>query len=229
MIWTKGTNQSAKFQTFDCSLEGSPNLYLDRLLLLKVYKMLAKKHRGIMSHDTEDWCRIQRKTDFWFQKWQEFGEFWPDHSKFSKFLLLSFFIGPPSGRNAVIKMSTLIGSFCSKYITFDLKKRREVIFHDSYGFENDMKNMANFQCTWKISKLGLWWDPGVQSRKCMSLKFTEVLCVMTMKNDDKFEEELTCRFKIDMKNLTNFDPSTKKSQKSLEDPSTKKSPFEQSI
>ena len=34
-----------------------------------------------------------------------------------------------------------------------------------------------------------------------------------MKNDDKFEEELTCRFKIDMKNLTNFDLSTKKSQK----------------
>ena len=36
---------------------------------------------------------------------------------------------------------------------------------------------------------------------------------MTMKNDDKFEEELTCRFKIAMKNLTNFDLSTKKSQK----------------
>ena len=36
---------------------------------------------------------------------------------------------------------------------------------------------------------------------------------MTMKNDAKFEEELTCRFKIDMKNLTNFDPSTLKSQK----------------
>ena len=37
---------------------------------------------------------------------------------------------------------------------------------------------------------------------------------MTMKNDVKFEEELTCRFKIDMRNLTKFDPSTRKSQKS---------------
>ena len=36
---------------------------------------------------------------------------------------------------------------------------------------------------------------------------------MTMKNDAKFEEELTCRFKINMRNLTNFDPSTQKSQK----------------
>ena len=32
-------------------------------------------------------------------------------------------------------------------------------------------------------------------------------------NDAKFEEELTCRFKTDMKNLTNFDPSTQKPQK----------------
>ena len=31
---------------------------------------------------------------------------------------------------------------------------------------------------------------------------------MTMKNDAKFEEELTCQFKIDMRNLTNFNKST---------------------
>ena len=36
---------------------------------------------------------------------------------------------------------------------------------------------------------------------------------MTMKNDAKFDEELTCQFKIDMRNFTNFDPSTRKSQK----------------
>ena len=47
----------------------------------------------------------------------------------------------------------------------------------------------------------------------MSLKFTEELCVMTMKNDTKFEEELTCQFKIDMRNLTNVDLNTQKSQK----------------
>ena len=47
----------------------------------------------------------------------------------------------------------------------------------------------------------------------MSFIFTEELCVMTMKNDTKIEEELTFRFKIDMRNFTNFDPSTKKSKK----------------
>ena len=42
----------------------------------------------------------------------------------------------------------------------------------------------------------------------MSLKSIEVLRVMTMKNDAKSEEELNCQFKIDMRNLKNFDPST---------------------
>ena len=35
---------------------------------------------------------------------------------------------------------------------------------------------------------------------------------MTMKNDAKFKEELTCLFKIDMMNLVNFDQSTRESQ-----------------
>ena len=47
----------------------------------------------------------------------------------------------------------------------------------------------------------------------MSLKFTEELCVMAMKNNAKFEEKLTCHFKIDMRNLKNFDSNTQKSKK----------------
>ena len=45
------------------------------------------------------------------------------------------------------------------------------------------------------------------------LKIYRRVCVTTIKNDAKIEEELTCQFKIDMRNLTNFDPSTQKSQK----------------
>ena len=43
-------------------------------------------------------------------------------------------------------------------------------------------------------------------------KFTEELCVMIRKNGEKLNEDLTCQFKIDMRNLVNFDPSTQKSQ-----------------
>ena len=42
----------------------------------------------------------------------------------------------------------------------------------------------------------------------MRLKFTEELCVMTMNNDAKFEEELASHFKSDMGNWMNFDQST---------------------
>ena len=45
------------------------------------------------------------------------------------------------------------------------------------GLKNDIRNLANFHwSTWKC-------------RKCMSVKFTEELYDMTMKNDAKFEEE----------------------------------------
>ena len=46
----------------------------------------------------------------------------------------------------------------------------------------------------------------------MTLKFAEELCVMTMKNNGKFEEELTFHFKNDMRNLANFGSSTRKSK-----------------
>ena len=43
------------------------------------------------------------------------------------------------------------------------------------------------------------------------LKSTEELCFMTLKNDAKFEEDLTYCSKIDMSNLRNFDPNTRMS------------------
>ena len=65
----------------------------------------------------------------------------------------------------------------------------------------------------KVSKLELSLGSFIQSRKCMSLKLTGELFAMTIKNDKKVKMELICQFKTDMRNLTNFDPSTQKSQK----------------
>ena len=125
----------------------------------------------------------------------------------------------------VSKICTFIGSYCGKYLMFDLKKYRGVIFHDTEEWCKIWRKLDLWFGKWheeydnfspehlKVSKLGLWWDLLIQSRKSMRLKFTEELCVMTMKNDAKFEEELTCCFKIYMGNLINFDLSTWKSQK----------------
>ena len=53
--------------------------------MLDGYKISAKKYRGVMSHDTEEWYKIWRKTDLRFVKLQEeFGKFLPEHSKASQ-------------------------------------------------------------------------------------------------------------------------------------------------
>ena len=79
----------------------------------KYIKFQLNKYRGVMSHDTEEWCKIWRKTDLWFGKWhEEFGKFSPEHSKISK-------------------ICTLMSCFWPKYIMFELKKYRGVIFHDT--------------------------------------------------------------------------------------------------
>ena len=124
----------------------------------------------------------------------------------------------------ILKVSALIGSFCAKYLTFDPKKYRGVIFYETDEWCKIWRKTDLWFGKWqekfgkfspeqsKVSKLGLWWDPFIESSKCINLKLTEELCVMTMRNDAKFEKELTCPFKNDMRNLTNFDPSTQKFQ-----------------
>ena len=105
---------------------------------------------------------------------------------------------------------------------FELQNFREIIFYDTeeicrfwrktvLRFEKRLEKFGKFSPEHlKVSKLGLWWDPFVQSRKGMTLKFAEELCVITMKNNAKFEEELTCHFKTNFRNLTNFDSSLQK-------------------
>ena len=144
-----------------------------------------------MCHDNEEWCKIWRGIGLSFQNWHEkFDEFWPKHLKVSK-------------------LFTLMCSFWAKYILFELKRYRGVIFHDTEEWCKIWRKIDLWFGKWheefgkfspehlKMSKLGLWWDSFVYSRKCMSLKFTEELCVMTMKNYTKIEEEMTCRFKIE--------------------------------
>ena len=56
------------------------------------------------------------------------------------------------------------------------------------GLEN--KIITRVLESWN-SKLGLLWGTFILSRQCISLKFTGELCVMTMKEDAKFEKKLT--------------------------------------
>ena len=67
--------------------------------------------------------------------------------------------------------------------------------------------------TWEIWQIFTRALESVKIGTMMGSFCLQELCVMTMKNNAKFEEELTCHFKTDMRNLTNFDSSTRKSKK----------------
>ena len=87
----------------------------------KYIKFQLKKYRGVMSHDTEEWCKIWRKTDLLFQKWQEFGKFWSKHSNVSK-------------------ICTLIGPFKAKYIKYRGESKEELSFMTLKSHTNLKKN-----------------------------------------------------------------------------------------
>ena len=137
-----------------------------------------------MSHDTEKWWKIWRKSNFLFQKLQEFGEFWSEHLKVSKICIL-------------------IGPFRAKYITFDLEKYRGVIFH---GTEKSCKIWRKVLKIYTL--LGCFWPKYIM----FDLKSTEELYFMTLECDAKFEEKLTCGLEHDMRNLANVHQSTRNSE-----------------
>ena len=112
MNFRKGADRSAKFQTFGCSGEISSNLYFDRLLLLKVYKVSAKKSmEEICLTIPKSGAKFEEKLIFCFKNDKNLMNFDPSTKKSKKF--------------------ALIGPFCATYTTFDLKKYRRVIFHDT--------------------------------------------------------------------------------------------------
>ena len=63
-----------------------------------------KIYRGVTRHENEECCKICRRIDLPIQNsYEEFDEFWPEHSKISK-------------------IWTLMSCFWPKYIMFELKK-----------------------------------------------------------------------------------------------------------
>ena len=103
-----------------------------------------------------------------------------------------------------------MGSFWANYILFELKKYRGITFHETEkGYRIWSGIDLSFQ-NW-YEKFDKFWPEHSKVSKIFILmgSFWAKLCVMTMKNDTKIKEELTCHFKIDMY-FTKFDPSTRK-------------------
>ena len=68
--------------------------------------------------------------------------------------------------------------------------------------KNDMRNLVNFNVSREMFE-NLHFDMLFLSKVyCLYKKTTAELCAVTLKNDAKFEEELTCALKNDMRNMT---------------------------
>ena len=150
MIFTKGAHQSAKFQTFNCSGEISPNLYFYRLLLLKVYKISAKTYRS--------WIMIL-KSGKKLKKNRFFWIWWILIWALKRLKKLHF------------DWSLL----CKVYNVWHKKVlRRYISWHwrvmqNLKWFGKSHEEIGKFSSKHlKVSKLVLSYDPFVQSRKCMS-------------------------------------------------------------
>ena len=72
----------------------------------------------------------------------------------------------------------------------------------------ELRNLVNFNASSGKSE-NLHFDVTFVESICLSQKSTEELHVITLKNDAKFVEELTCALKNDIRNLVNFDPTLK--------------------
>ena len=103
---------------------------------------MSLKFKVELCHGNEEWCKIWRGIDLSVQNWHvEFDKFWPEHSKISN-------------------IYTLTDCFWPKYLMFELKKYRGVMFGGSeYWFKiwtkNDVRNLPNFyQNTFENLKIG---------------------------------------------------------------------------
>ena len=87
LVWAlRSSPPEANMPNFHASSWKTENVHLDRIHLSKAYKYLDKKVQK--SYDTEEWCKVWRKTDSWFQKWhEEFGEFYCEQWHVWKFAL----------------------------------------------------------------------------------------------------------------------------------------------
>ena len=108
-------------------------------------------------------ANFEKKPNLLFHKWQDFGEFWPKHLKFSKYLLWLF--------PFVQSIKRLTWKSLEELVFLALKSDAKFEEKLTCGLENDMWNMENVdRRTWKISKLGLWLDTFIQSRIDLSFQ-----------------------------------------------------------
>ena len=90
------------------------------------------------------------------------------------------------------------------YLSWHWRGKQSLKKKLTLGSKDDVRNLVNFKSSSGKSQ-NFHFDVVLLSGH----KSTEELYVITLKNGTKFEEELTCALKNDMRNLANFNPRLK--------------------
>ena len=168
MVFTKRAHQSAKFQTFVWSDGISPNQYFDKISAKKVQRNYISWYFRVMQNLKKSRFVLSKMRRIWW--------------------ILIW----------ALKSLHLDWSLSCKVNSVWPKRYRGVIFHDTeepcqirrkmdLRFEKwHVRNLEKFHHNTvrivKSVKIGTFMESFAQSTKCMSLKFTEESCVMTLKN-----------------------------------------------
>ena len=122
------------------TLESLQNEDFDLFLLHKEYNFCLKKYRGLILHDTEEWCKIWRKLTCSLEN--------------DKRNLVIFTRALKS-----LKIGTLMGFFYPKWKMYELKIYRGVMCHDIFELKIGTGVIFHDTEEWcKIwRKTGLWF------------------------------------------------------------------------
>ena len=127
-------NDMTNLVKFKASSGKSENLHFDMLLLSIACKVSGKNVQK--SYLLWPWTVTQTLNKKSFFVWKMTWEIWLTLTRAVENL----------------KICTLMGYFCQKYIMFELKQYRWVVsWKMAYGFKNDVRNLVNFHTSsWKL-------------------------------------------------------------------------------
>ena len=126
-------NDMRNLVNFNVTSGKSESLHFDVLLFSIAYKVSAKKVQK--NYLSWHWKKIQTLKKNWLFIWKmTWGIWWT----------LTWAVES-------LKICTLMGYFCRKYVMFELKRYRGVVLWKmTYGFKNDISNLVNLHTSsWK--------------------------------------------------------------------------------
>ena len=178
-----------------------------------------KTYRGVMRYDNEEWCKISNRIDL--QR-----SYVRLHSRLIQSLKQNWLVLPKIDMRNLASLHqstclkslwirTFMTSFCLKLKMYELKIYRGVVSWQWRMMQKLKRNwLASSKLTWGVLQISTRALENLKNVHFNGLLLTKVhvwakesieeLFLIALNTNTKFEGEMTCAFKNDMRNLANF-------------------------